>query len=96
MWLPNSIVADVARVARVHYVNRADCVRWNEHREAGELRLLSGWCWTAKDRSSFRQGFKSMTVAYRDCWYELVRHESAPPIARSRLRIATDKGRVVA
>ena len=88
MWLPDAIIADVNRVARIHYVNRSDCIRWNEHREAGELRLLSGWCWTSKDRRSFRQGFKTMTVAYRDAWYALVKREAAPPIAaRPALRV---------
>lgn len=86
MWLPQTIVADVDRVARIHYVNRADCVRWNQNRDAGELRLLSGWCWTARDRSSFRQGFKSQTVAYRDAWYALVKREQAPAITRPKLR----------
>ena len=92
MWIPNNIVAEVDRAARIHYVDRAMCVRWNEHRKPDELRLLTGWAWTAKDGRSFRQGFKTTTVAYRDAYYSLVRHEEAPPIARPRLRVvASDR-----
>jgi hypothetical protein len=84
MWLPDAVIAEVNRVARIHYVDRLACVRWNSFREADELRLLTGWCWTARDRRSFRQGFKTQTVAYRDAWYELVKRDAAPPIARAR------------
>lgn len=87
MWLPDSVVADVNRVARVHYIGQDDCARWNEHRDPGELRLLTGWCWSARDRRAFRQGFKSMTVAYRDAWYQLVRQADAPSIIQTRLRV---------
>jgi hypothetical protein len=91
MWLPNNITAEVERVARVHYVDRAMCVRWNEHRREGELRLLTGWCWTARNGHDYRQGFKTLTVAYRDAYYALVRKESAPPIARPRLRVVSER-----
>jgi hypothetical protein len=87
MWLPNAVFEDVKKVARVHYVNVAMCKTWNEHRRHGELRLLTGWCWTAKDGRSFKQGFKSETIAYRDAWYELVQHTSLPNIGRPRLRL---------
>ena len=87
MWLPNDITAEVERVARIHYVDRAMCVQWNEHRRDGELRLLTGWCWTARNGREFRQGFKTPTVAYRDAYYSLVRKVSAPTITRPRLRV---------
>jgi hypothetical protein len=87
MWLPSNIVAEVDRVARIHYVAVDDCRRWNEHRREGELRLLTGWCWTAKNGQSFRQGFKTATICYRDAWYSLIQHSEAPPIARPRLRV---------
>ena len=87
MWIPDNIIAEVNRVARIHYVDRAMCVRWNEHREAGDLRLLTGWCWTAKSNREFRQGFKTQTVAFRDAYYSLIKREAAPPIARPRLRV---------
>jgi hypothetical protein len=91
MWLPNNIIAEVGRVARIHYVDRAMCVRWNEHRKEGELRLLTGWCWTARNGRDYRQGFKTQTVAYRDAYYALVRQEHTPPIARPRLRVVSDR-----
>ena len=85
MWLPNNVVADVDAVARIHYVNVADTQKWNSYRQENELRLLTGWCWTAKNGKSFRQGFKRQTVCYRDAWYELVKKQDAPLIARLRV-----------
>ncbi len=94
MWLPNDIIADVDRVARIYYVAVADTKLWNEHRREGELRLLTGWAWSARnDPRAFRQGFKTPTVAYRDAWYSLVEHREAPSIARPRLRVVASKGR---
>jgi hypothetical protein len=80
-WLPTSIITDVEKVARISYIPVAHTMRWNEHRRAGELRLLTGWQWSARDHSDFRQGFKTMSAAYRDCWYYLVQGTSAPSIA---------------
>ena len=87
MWLPKDIVAAVDSVAVFHYIDAKHCKGWNEQRRAGELRLLTGWQWTARDRSEHRQGFKTMTVAYRDAYYALVRHAAAPTRARPRLRV---------
>lgn len=87
MWLPTSIIEDVKKVARVHYVGMSDCETWNKHRREGELRLLTGWAWTARNGREFRQGFKTITVAYRDAWYELVDKSEAPSISRARLRV---------
>jgi hypothetical protein len=87
MWLPNRIVAEVDHLARIHYIDMAQTRLWNEHRKADELRLLTGWCWTAKDGRSHRQGFKTMTVAYRDAWYVLVQ-EGEVPVIRRGLRLA--------
>lgn len=93
MWLPANIIADVERVARIYYVAVADTKLWNEHRRDGELRLLTGWCWSARNGRAFRQGFKTATVAYRDAWYALVAQAEAPPIARPQLRVVASKGR---
>jgi hypothetical protein len=91
MWLPANIIADVDHVARIHYVDVGMCQRWNEHRRGGELRLLTGWCWTSKDGREFRQGFKTQTICYRDAYYSLVKREGAPPIARPRLRVVSER-----
>jgi hypothetical protein len=88
MWLPNDVIDEVDRLARIHYVDRASCLLWNDHRKEGELRLLTGWCWTAKSGRDHRQGFKTMTVAYRDAYYSLVRKEATPSI-RPRLRVVS-------
>ena len=48
MWLPNNIIADVERVARIYYVAVNDTKLWNEHRREGELRLLTGSCATRR------------------------------------------------
>lgn len=85
MWLPAPIIADVDRVARIYYINSAMTKRWNDHRAKDELRLLTGWCWTARTGNHYRQGFKTPTVAYRDAWYELVAKRAAPTTPRLRL-----------
>ena len=87
MWLPDDIVAAVDRVARIHYIGKLDCQAWNANRREGELRLLTGWCWTAKNGSDFHLGLKTKTVCYRDAWYVLVSKTAAPPITRARLRV---------
>lgn len=89
MHLPNNIFAEVDRVARIRYVDRAECAHWNEYRRDGELRLLTGWCWTSKSGHEHRQGFKTWTVAYRDAYYSLVRKEATPTIGRPRLRVVS-------
>lgn len=93
MWLPDNIVADVERVARIFYVNKQDTKAWNEHRRDGELRLLTGWCWTSRNGGHYRQGFKTRTVCYRDAWYVLVQGTEAPPVSRPRLRVVTSEQR---
>lgn len=84
MWLPNDIVAAVDKVARIYYINGAEARSWNEHRRSGELRMLSGWCWTSNKSNRHRYGFKTITVAYRDAWYELVQETSTPIVRRIR------------
>ena len=84
MWLSNDVVAAVERRARITYINKAQTAHWNRYRGEGELRLLTGWTWTSKDGRSYRQGFKTRTVALRDAWYELVRREAVPPVTRLR------------
>jgi hypothetical protein len=92
MWLPNRIVEQVSEVARIYYFSVVDTKRWNENRKAGELRMLTGWCWTEKGGTRHAQGFKTMTVAYRDAWYALV-DRSEPPVAQrpTKLRVVARK-----
>ena len=78
MWLPKSVVDEVDEVATIRYIDVAATQRWNKHRHADELRLLTGWAWIAKRGGEYRQGFKTPTVAYRDCYYALVRRQAAP------------------
>lgn len=85
MWLPNEIVKSVDDVARIHYIDKAMTLHWNAHRREGELRLLTGWCWTSRTGDQHRQGFKTLTIAYRDAWYSLVAKREAP---RTKYRAA--------
>lgn len=87
MWLPKDVCEAVEAKARFYYVGVNDTQRWNEHRRDGELRMLTGWAWAAKVGNEHRQGFKTMTVAYRDAYYSLVRREEAPLPTRPRLRV---------
>lgn len=86
MWLKEQTVLEIEKIARFRYISKLDCALWNAHRREGELRLLTGWEWIARDGSGrHQQGFKTRTVAYRDAWYVLVKKEaSAPGIALGR------------
>jgi len=90
MWLPNDIIAEVDRVARVIYIDKAQCKVWNDHRRDDELRLLTGWTWIARNGSAHGQGYKTRTVCYRECWYALVQQRATPAINRPRLRVVRE------
>jgi hypothetical protein len=88
MWLPKDILVQVDDLATIRYIDLDETRMWNDHKRDGELRLLTGWCWEANDGSGdHRQGFKTITVAYRDAYYTLVRKQLAP----IRLRVARNK-----
>ena len=93
MWLPTDIIAEVDKLVRIYYIDMHTTKQWNEHRHKDELRLLTGWCWASRNGRQHRQGFKTPTVAYRDAYYTLVAHETAPiPQAnRPRLRVIERK-----
>lgn len=87
MWLLTAIIEQTDRVARFRYIGRAECAQWNEHRRDGELRLLSGWEWLEKGgEGRHQQGLKTLTAAYRDAYYVLVRKETLPRLP-SHLKI---------
>ena len=92
MWLPNNIIRDIDTVARFRYINKAECEAWNANRRPGELRLLTGWEWIAKNGSAHCQGLKTITVAYRNAYYALIRNEDAPGLPLGR-RVAPPKSR---
>jgi hypothetical protein len=89
MWLTSSVIEQVDELAFIRYINVQDAMSWNIQRRPEEIRLLTGWEWIARRGHLHRQGFKTQTVAYRDAYYTLVRHEDAPSllITRSTLRI---------
>lgn len=89
MWLKDSVISDVERVALIRYVGVDECRRWNEHRREGELRLLTGWMWAAKRGRSYQHGFKTRTIALIDAWYHLVAETEAPAVDRPRLRVVS-------
>ena len=77
-YFPNPIIAAVEEIASITYISRNHCKAWNSHRKDEDLRLLSGWAWSAKDGRSYRQGFKTYSAAIRDAHYALVEHTAAP------------------
>jgi hypothetical protein len=93
MWLPKEVVQAVDDHARIYYLDSRATSRWNSHRRNGELRLLTGWCWVARDGDDHRQGFKTMTVAYRDAYYSLVRLSKAPGALSSKTRFKVIQGK---
>jgi hypothetical protein len=87
MYFSARIVNEVQQVARIHYIDATACRRWNAQIRNGELRLLTGWCWTDKNGQMHRQGFKTMSVCFRDAWYTLIAHQTAPVAQRHKLRV---------
>jgi len=87
MYFPNEVTSAIEEVARFYYVDKAHTRRWNENRRDTELRLLTGWAWFAKDGSTHRAGFKTISAAYRDAHYVLLEHRDAP-VERRRVRVA--------
>ena len=79
-----AIQAEIKRVARVFYIDRTLCTHWNAHRRGEEdLRLLTGYCWQARDGSGrSRSGFKTASVAMRDAYYVLIRGTEQPADVR--------------
>jgi hypothetical protein len=68
----------VEAVAKIRYLGRDDAKLWNDNRRGAELRLLSGWMWTAKDGSAYQQGLKTYSAAIRDAHYALVAKTAVP------------------
>jgi hypothetical protein len=86
VWISNSIVSEVEEVVTIRYVTAQDCAQWNEHRRPGELRLFSGWSWTARQGREHQQGLKTYSSAVRDAYYRLVVKTDTPTIRRRQLR----------
>lgn len=90
-YFPKPIISAVDEAARVFYVDRERCRMWNDNRRGDELRLLTGWCWIARDGSGrHAQGFKTESVAYRDAWYVLVAKREVPTDS-AKLRVVPKK-----
>jgi hypothetical protein len=87
MWIKASTIAEVEAVARISYIDQSIAARWNEHRREGELRMMTGWVWAARDGSDERAGFKSVTACTIDAWYRLVARAAPPRASRPRLRV---------
>lgn len=81
-YFAQPIIHDVGRAARIYYVDRNQCIAWNTHRRNGELRLLTGWCWVAKNSDAYQMGFKTKSACIRDVHYKLVQRVEVPGITR--------------
>jgi len=77
-FFAQTIIDDVEKACKIQYITKADCVAWNGRRLEGELRLLTGWAWSAKNGSAYQQGFKTYSAAVRDAHYVLVEGVKAP------------------
>ena len=85
MWLRNDLIQAVDGLCKIRYIDMTEAARWNAQREPGEPRMFTGWCWYGKGRQ--QQGLKTMSAAYRDAWYVLVKAQAAPPVSRAMLRV---------
>lgn len=82
MWIVKEVITRVDQVAVVHYVDMQACKAWNDHKMPGDIRLLTGWTWTAKDGGLYQQGLKTKTQCYRDAYYRLILRTHAPALNR--------------
>jgi hypothetical protein len=87
MWIQRDLVAQVEAVVTIRYVNVHDCALWNEHRREGEMRLFTGWSWTARHGNEHQQGLKTHSAAVRDAYYRMVL-KAELPTKRRHLRVA--------
>jgi hypothetical protein len=91
-WIKDDMQEAIDKVARIFYIDSLMTKAWNEHRKAGEPRLMTGWCWEAKTGGRHQAGFKTPTVCKIDCWYHLVAEVEPPKISRSaRLNVVSDR-----
>lgn len=89
-FFTHDIIDQVEAVAKIRYMGRDDIKLWNENRRGGELRLLSGWMWTAKDGSGrYQQGLNTFSAAIRDAYYAMIENKAAPGDLgrRAKLRV---------
>lgn len=87
MWLADKIIEAVDQRARIYYLDHFATKMWNENRRGPELRMLTGWCWVARNGSGdYGQGYKTRTVAYREAWYALVHKQDAPLVPEGARR----------
>jgi hypothetical protein len=89
MWFPRPVCEQIEAVAKFRYIDRELCEQYNKRKAANELRLLTGYEWIARDGSASRAGFKTLTVAYRDAYYALIRDTVAP--TRRQLRVVSTR-----
>jgi hypothetical protein len=82
MWIPNEYIEQVEDLVTIDYLDHARCALWNEHRRPGEMRLFTGWCWTAKTGNEHQQGLKTYSACVRDAYYSFVLRTNSPRIRR--------------
>lgn len=82
MWLSNSLVNAVEEAKiRVFYVSFQATRLWASERDKDEPLVFSGYYWALGPREA--GPFRSMSAAYRDAYYRVVRR-TAPPVVAAR------------
>lgn len=85
MWITMDVIKQVDKVARIRYITRSECELWNANRRNGELRMLTGWEWIARDLSGQHgSGLKTMTTCYIAAYYAVVKGQDAPSLSISK------------
>lgn len=81
MWLANSLIKAVEDAdVKVFYVSFAATRTWAAERDKGEPLVFSGYYWGLGPRES--GPFRSMSAAYRDAYFRVVRHKAPPAVAK--------------
>ena len=80
MWLPDKLIDAVTDAGiKVFYVSFQATRLWASERDKDEPLIFSGYYWAQGAREA--GPFRSMSAAYRDAWFRVVRHRPPPMIA---------------
>jgi len=94
MWLPNALIDAVEEAKiKVFYVSFAATRLWATERDKDEPLVFSGYYWAMGPREA--GPFRSMSAAYRDAYYRVVRR-MAPPVVASRNTMFERKNEIAA
>jgi hypothetical protein len=90
----NAIIDEIEEAVRIFRIDRTMAKTWNDHRRNNELRLLTGWTWSARDGSGrSKTGFQTYSAAARDAYYVVIKGHDQPFDVPTKKVISLDSAR---